>query len=612
MNFKNIQMTVVRRTSDGVKLNISKIDEENRRDKYECIMCGSEVIPVAVNNKTISGDNAKVTPYFKHKNANNCGAENFKHFWAKTEYIKIGDTFKVITDRENEYICNQIFFEKSYATSNKNYKPDATILTSCGKTIYFEFKNTNNKKVREYIDRWKYLNNIVVEVNIKTLDSAFYNIIPTFNALYYEGKCFNLNEEDNLYYNTIGKYKLLTEKDKDYLQNQEIEIGKLDALWDETRKIKYDDKGFEDIGNLIRSISSEDSRKIAIDMLNKVSCGGSILKNYVSFIYDKIDKRLKILNLKYNGYLIRYKIYVPHLIYDRIFSGITIAFYIPDDDQYPEFYNTYDYDFKDEILSDILKSRIDNVIKGISLNHDKMIHILKILELNSKIINHKLHYKESTDYIDAIYFKDYRGKEFIMYSHYYTFKEVDIEKYNYVDIFKANEDVIFIDLKDDLEYKKDLNIFIKETNNSYKFSNIAVKYKYNKLFKQKELNLTYKFINDFKFLPRYNFVKIISELAEVKELILNYEREFIIPEEYYNKIYRNNEIIEITDLDLNKRIEKLLYPIIYVSNRSIYESLNIIFNSNFTQDETGYRPWLIKDFIEILEKLTNIEINNIK
>ena len=33
------------------------------------------------------------------------------HFWMKTEFIKIGDRFNVVTDKINEYTCNQILFE---------------------------------------------------------------------------------------------------------------------------------------------------------------------------------------------------------------------------------------------------------------------------------------------------------------------------------------------------------------------------------------------------------------------------------------------------------------------------------------------------------------------
>jgi len=607
LNFENIQIAVVKRKSNGSKINISQINEENRNDDYECIVCGSDVIPVAPNGKILSGNEAKVTPHFKHLNAEKCGSESFLHFWMKTEFIKIGDKFKVITDKENEYICNQIFFEKTIIINGKKYTPDATVITSCGNTIHFEYNYSNSKKIKDYLDRWKELNHIIIEVDLNSITCVFSDSIPTFKALYYEGKCFNLNEEDNFYYNAIGKYKL-TSKDRKVLDDREIEIEKLDYLWDDIRKIKYENKGYDDIGKLIRSISSEESRKIAIDILSKHSCGGSILHNYVAFLKDKIDKRLKLLNLKHNGYLIKYETVIPRLIYDRIFKGIIIKFYTLGSDASEE-YQTYNYKFSKDILSKDLKSKIDKEITILSKNHNMLTHILDILQLNNKIIDHKLHYKENTDYIDAIYLKDYRQKDFIIYWNDFRF----IEKTNdeFIEIFQTTDNVKFIDTYE-LKYKNDLNIFITETKDSYIFKEISVVYRCN-IFKQKKMLLTYKFLSDFKFLPRYNFVRATPELRVIEYEIEKYKYGFILKEEYYTKVYKDGEIIEISDIAINKRIEQLLYPIVYASNNCNLDSLNLILNIKFTKDSIGkFRPWLVKEFIETIKSFTDIKIQNIK
>jgi hypothetical protein len=339
VNFENVQMAVVRKKSDGTKINISEIKEDNRYDGYECLVCGSDVIPVAPNGKIIGGHNAKVTPYFKHLNASNCGSESFIHFWTKTEFLKIGDKFKVITNKENEYICNQIFFEKPISIGGKKYIPDATIHTSCGCIIHFEINYSNSKKVKDYIDKWKELNHIIVEVDMNTLLCVFNDTIPIFKALYYEGKCFNLGSEDDSYYKTIGEFKL-TQKDKNILHSRKIEIEKLDWLWDRIRQAKDNEEdNLEDIVKAIQGISSEECRHIVIDIFSKSNCKNNILKNYISFINSKINKRLKLLNLKYNGYLIKYETEIPRLIYDRVFKGIIIKFYVLDN-EYPEIYQT--------------------------------------------------------------------------------------------------------------------------------------------------------------------------------------------------------------------------------------------------------------------------------
>jgi len=615
MNFENIQMVVVRKRSDGSKINISQIDEENRYEKYECIVCGSDVIPVAVKGKIIGGDNAKVTPHFKHLNADKCGTESFTHFWMKTEFIKIGDCFKVITDKENEYICNQIFFEKTIVINGRRYTPDATVLTSCGNTIHFEYNYSNKKKVKDYIDIWKELNNIIIEADMNSILSVFSDSVPTFKALYYEGKCFNLNDEDNFYYKTIGEYKL-TKRDENYLESRKVEMENLDYLWEEIRKIKYENKDYSEIGNFIRSITSDEGRKVAIAILSRARCGNSILGNYVTFIKTNIDKHFKLLNLKYNGYLIKYETEVPRLIYDRIFNGVTIKFYIPDsgyNSDVPEIHQTYNYNFKDEILSGTFKSRIDTTVEKLLSTHNLLLKVLDVFQKNDKIVNYKLNYKENTDYINAIYFVDYRNKCFVLSKGYYS-KETFQEHHTNVFNNLIDDNTLFIGL-----HYLSYNFYIQETKDSYDFNFVNstdkfIQYRFDKFIKQKTLNLSYYFVD--KSLPRYNFVKVTSELNDlldkIEENIKDIKRNFSNTE-YSTKIYKNGESIKISDCDIDKKLTQLLYPITYLSNKCDYEELNIQLNKDFTKGLLGdFRLWLIKDFINELNRIGVVEINNIK
>ena len=625
MNFENIQMVVVRKRSDGSKINIIQINEGNRYEKYECIVCGSDVIPVAPEGKIIGGATAKVTPHFKHLNADKCGTESFTHFWMKTEFIKIGDCFKVITDKENEYICNQIFFEKTIVINGRRYTPDATVLTSCGNTIHFEYNYSNKKKVKDYIDIWKELNNIIIEADMNSILSVFSDSVPTFKALYYEGKCFNLNDEDNAYYRTIGEYKL-TKHDENYLESRKIEIENLDNLWEEIRKIKYENKDYSEIGNFIRSITSEEGRKVAIAILSRARCGNSILGNYVTFIKTNIDKRLKLLNLKYSGYLIRYETEVPRLIYDRIFNGVTIKFYIPDngyDSDIPVISQTYNYNFKDEILSNMLKIRIDTAVKELLSTHTVLLKVLDVFQSNKKVINYKLNYKINTDYIDAIYFEDYRNKHFVLTKSYnclYDFKKDNPNIFSKI-IDKVNKVPLFIKFS---TYFNSNSFYICETKDSYEFneiysySNEAINFKFDKFIKQCNIDMSYYLVNNnSKFLPRYNFVSVTSELNalvdKIEEDISNIRKDFINTE-YFTKVYEKGENIEIVDLDINKKIYQLLYPIIYLSNKCDHDdALSIKFNKDFTKDESGKtRAWLIKDFISVLNRVGITGINNIK
>jgi len=620
MNFENIQMVVVRKRSDGSKINISQINEGNRYEKYECIVCGSDVIPVAPEGKIIGGATAKVTPHFKHLNADKCGTESFTHFWMKTEFIKTGDCFKVITDKENEYICNQIFFEKTIVVNGRRYTPDATVLTSCGNMIHFEYNYSNKKKVKDYIDIWKELNNIIIEADMNSILSVFSDSVPTFKALYYEGKCFNLNDEDNAYYKTIGEYKL-TKHDENYLESRKIEIENLDNLWEEIRRIKYENKDYSEIGNFIRSITSEEGRKVAIAILSRARCGNSILGNYVSFLKTNVDKRLKLLNLKYKGYLVKYETGIHHYIYDRIFKGIYLVFYLPNG-EYGDSCSTYDFNFKEEILSDALKIKIDYIVESLFVEHNILLKILDTMQKNGKIINYKLNYKENTDYVNAIYFEDYRKKNFILtksYDSLYDFRKDNSNIFANV-IDKAHEVPSFIKFSTFFSSK---SFCICETHNSYEFNEMSryksnsINYKFENFINQDNINLSYHHIdNSFKFLPRYDFVSINSELENlldnVEEKIENIKINFINTE-YFSKIYKEGEIIEITDLDINKKLNQLLYPIVYLSNKCNYEELNIQFNKDFTKDESGKtQAWLIKSFIDTLNRVGVTNINNIK
>lgn len=501
----------------------------------------------------------------------------------------------------------------------KKYIPDATIRTSCGDTIHFEFNYSNKKKIKDYIDKWKKLNNIIVEVNVNSMMCVFDSSIPTFKALYYEGKCFNLNDEDKLYYETIGEYKL-TKYDKKVLKIREKEIEKLDWLWDEIRQIKYENKDYNAIGDLIRSIDSEEARKIAIDLLSRVKCGGSILQNYVYYIKDNIDRRLKHLNLKHNGYLIKYDTKIPRLIYDRIFNGIIIEFYVLDSDE-PEIFQTYKFDFKEEILSDYLKRRIDNKMNELSYIHNLLLNILDLFKINNKITNYKLNYKESTDYINCIYFEDYRSKSFVLTKGYYDYETFSR---NNPDVFTnliSKDSTLFLNLNN--FYSHTINFYIKETKDSYEFNRISsyskddfIKFKLDSLIKQEIINISYYLVDySFKFLPRYNFVDITHDLdsciKKIKTKIDDIKNNFS-ETEYSKRIYKEGETIEISDNEINKKLTQSLYPIVYLSNKCESDTLNIKLNKEFTRDALGnFRLWLVKDFIEKLRFFGITNINNI-
>ncbi|TCI99963.1 competence protein CoiA family protein, partial [Cytobacillus praedii] len=216
MSYENVKLWFAK-NEEGNIITIDDIDELNKKNTHYCPVCGSDLTPKATKSK-------RITPHFAHVDASKCNSESQIHFWFKHKFLEKGDKFNAVSDKERNYVCKEVLVEQSYETEIGTYRPDATILTECGKIIYFEMAFSNKKKVRDYLDIWLDLKNIVVEVDIKQL--KFKDKIPTFKALFYDGKCFNTKKNDT-YYNTIGRYK--EEKSRSKIDNELKErIRKLD------------------------------------------------------------------------------------------------------------------------------------------------------------------------------------------------------------------------------------------------------------------------------------------------------------------------------------------------------------------------------------------------
>jgi len=255
--------------------NIVTIDEVNleSKDNFYCPMCGSDLIPKAIKSKLI-------TAHFAHIDASKCNGEGMIHFWFKNKFLELGDKFTVVSDKERQYICKEVLVEQSYNIGDKIYRPDVTVLTECGNMIYFEMDYSNKKKVQDYIDIWLELRNIVVEVDIKKLMSR--DKIPTFKALFYNGKCFNTKKND-MYYNIIGKYKeeVLGSVDK-VDDDLKARIQKLDWFWDDVFRYKKNEVDIEYMVDLIDSIDDEDDNDVVKEILSKPKCN-ELYKNYLYY-----------------------------------------------------------------------------------------------------------------------------------------------------------------------------------------------------------------------------------------------------------------------------------------------------------------------------------------
>lgn len=292
----NVKLWFAKNNDDQV-ITINEVSEENKNNTYSCPMCGSKLIPKAIKSK-------QVTSHFAHVDVSKCG-ESMIHWWFKHKFLEKGDRFIVKSDIEEHYICKDVLVEKEYTVEDKTYKPDVTVITECGNIIYFEMAFSNKKKVKDYLDIWLELKNIVVEVDIKDLMSK--GEISTFKALFYEGECHNVKKNDT-YYNTIGKYK--EEKLKGEVGKELKErIQKLDWFWDDVLRYRNGEVDIEYMSNLINSFNGE--VKIIIDnILSKQNCSKLVsdLNNYYLEIknkekLEKFNKTKEILENNLNEFI---------------------------------------------------------------------------------------------------------------------------------------------------------------------------------------------------------------------------------------------------------------------------------------------------------------------
>ena len=283
MAYENVNLWFAK-LENGDIVTIDEVDKDNKSE-YFCPMCGSGLIPKAIK------EDAQVTSHFAHIDKSKCSQEGMVHFWFKNKLLSKGDRFIVKTDIDNIYICDEILVEKSYTIGDKLYKPDVTIITECGSTVYFEMNYSNKKKIEDYIDIWMELGNPVVEVDVKELMNWNKGILPEFKALFYKGKCFNV-KKNNPYYNTIGKYKEKIYRDNDCNDELKERIKKLDWFWIDVNKYTKREVDIDYMVDLIDIVEDQD-REIIQEILNKPKCI-DLLEKYVN---KKVEDIYKIVSI---------------------------------------------------------------------------------------------------------------------------------------------------------------------------------------------------------------------------------------------------------------------------------------------------------------------------
>lgn len=346
--FENINLWVAR-NNDGELITIDEINEINKKDQYFCPICNSEVI-------TRLGDIK--SHHFAHVDKSKCDNEAMVHFWVKNKLIEKGDVFKIRLDKEvKEFKCKDVIVEQNYDTEFGVYNPDITIITEDNEIIYFEVANTNKKKLEEYLDRWIELGNIVVEVDSSNLING--KSIKEFKALYYKGKCFNINKESNDYYEFVGNLKIKA-------KNGEVDKSKVEQLnwlWRDIVKYKNNELDIETLANEIYAIEDEEMRNIIVSLLKKSSCN-SVLNDYVKYYKQLVrEEFMKQCDNAYN-------VYTKQLnkIYDRIYIGCYASIYSKGIEIYRGVVNYDDINLDSILMNNI--NHVKNIVNDYILDNN--------------------------------------------------------------------------------------------------------------------------------------------------------------------------------------------------------------------------------------------------
>lgn len=265
----NVNLWFAKNSKDDIIL-ITEINEQNRNEKYICPVCGSEVVPKAI------GEDCVVSRHFAHSDKSKCSSESQIHFFFKHKLIEIGDKFKVLADKEYEFVCKDIQVEQEHKTEFGVYIPDMTVYTECGETIYFEMNYKSKKKIDDYVDKWICLKNIVVEVNIKDLLDYKRN----YNGLYYNGKIYNKKVSKDL--------KIRTEIFQKYTKE---DIYNVNWIFNECIKLKLCKTTVEDMYEYIDLLNSNE-QDIVFDVLKKIKCNEINRGKYYAHIMNNRNKEI--------------------------------------------------------------------------------------------------------------------------------------------------------------------------------------------------------------------------------------------------------------------------------------------------------------------------------
>lgn len=335
--FEYLPQLIVAYDGNDEFANLIHVKKANKDNDYYCPCCGGTVKPRALESE-------KEQSHYYHITGR-CTKESQLHFFCKNWLFESGSKF---------YIDNQLFevesidIEKVWHTKFGDYRPDVTVYTTSGNSIFFEMFFTNRKTGDDYFCKWNDLDNDVVEVNVKEyLYKTDEDSIPSFTYLYHDGKCYSKPYlKRDLYANTIAKIKRELTRQK--VLNYKARIEQLDWFW---QKIRNNDS-VEAILSVIESMEYDDMVS-CYEIIKRKQCMSHLRNTVLTTINKKIIADVRnSLNLPKNENVyfdlrqihgrtyesgIRLKIKTEHISYDDFYMHCEHGYNLEKCKAYPKF-----------------------------------------------------------------------------------------------------------------------------------------------------------------------------------------------------------------------------------------------------------------------------------
>lgn len=325
--FEYLPQLIVAYDGNDEFANLIHVKKADKNNNYYCPCCGGIVKPRAL-------DSTKEQSHYYHVTGK-CTKESQLHFFCKNWLFEEGSKFYI---NDHLFKVDTIDIEKIWHTPFGDYKPDISVYTTSGETIFFELFFSNRKTGDDYFCKWDALGNDVVEVNIKEYTCKLdEDTIPVFTYLYHDGVCYlKPYVKKDLYATTIARIKRELIRQK--VLNYKARIEQLDWFWQKVRN----NESRESILDVISNMEYNDMLS-CYEIIKRKQCVSYLKEDILNTINKKVVSNIReSIGLPYdeNVYFdlehvkgrtynagIRLNIKTNHIIYNDLYGQyLTIVF----------------------------------------------------------------------------------------------------------------------------------------------------------------------------------------------------------------------------------------------------------------------------------------------